>query len=287
MRSFPLPLLILSAAGWGVVLCAQNTSTQSVQEQARKASPFKSTPFQPKCDHPSYPSPAPKASLGIDAQCGLTGSGGDEANQNSAKNNFCASGDPTDMSIDDFANLQQQVNDDTSIPFGNSSEGGRTKGPAVDRAPLQAFGEGKLVRLQGFVIMARQENAESVNCESNVADAPLFHDIHIEIGATPDADKCSGIVVEMVPHHRPDTWTAANVDAISRAKLPVRVTGQLLFDSSHFPCRNGSVAGGNPERVSLWEIHPVYVFEVCPKGDCSGDTGWIPLNQYTSAKHQR
>jgi hypothetical protein len=67
-------------------------------------------------------------------------------------------------------------------------------------------------------------------------------------------------------------------------KLPVRVTGQLYFDSSHFPCSGGQGAGeGNPKRVSLWEIHPIYKFEVCTSG-CDGAGTWLPLDQW--AKQQ-
>ena len=84
----------------------------------------------------------------------------------------------------------------------------------------------------------------------------------------------------MVPHHRPDLWTQENVEKVHNAKLPVRVTGQLYFDSSHFPCANGQGAGeGNPKRVSLWEIHPIYQFEVCT-GDCDGAGKWVALDQW-------
>jgi hypothetical protein len=255
-----------------------------MQETAHRPPAPPTTVFAPRCTTPTYPSPAPQTAPLIDSECGLSGSGGEEAIQNIAKNNFCASGAATDMTIDDFAKLQQKVNDDPSIPFGNSSQGGRPKGPARDRTPLQALGEGNLVRIQAFVSLAKPEGSESVNCEKNVPDQAAFHDIHIELTPAPaSGEDCGGIVVEMTPHHRPDSWTPENVAATKKHKLPVRVTGQLFFDSSHFPCENGS-AGGNPKRVSLWEIHPVYAFEVCPKGNCSSDADWIPLDQYISTE---
>jgi hypothetical protein len=213
----------------------------------------------------------------------LQGSGGEEANQNAAKNNFCAGGTPTDMTLEDFASLQTQVNNDPSIPFGDSSREGRPKGPAVDRAPLQALGEGKLVRMQAFVLLGKQEGAESVNCENVVPNQPAFHDIHMDLVSSSEVtDECGGVVSEMIPHHRPDAWTAANVEKLVKAKLPVRVTGQLFFDSSHVPCQNGIPVGDNPKRVSLWEIHPIYKFEVC-SGDCASDAGWVALDQWVNS----
>jgi hypothetical protein len=38
---------------------------------------------------------------------------------------------------------------------------------------------------------------------------------------------------------------------------------QLFFDASHTPCKGQNDTKTNPKRVSIWEIHPVYHFEVC------------------------
>lgn len=246
--------------------------------------------FTPACRTPSYPSPAPAQPLAIDGACGLSGSGGDEANQNTAKNNFCATDTPEPMTITDFQNLQAQVVKDPTINFGDADSASRQKGPQVDRAPLQALGEGKLVSLTAYILLARQEGAESVNCEKDVPDQPAYHDIHIELAATATtADECSGIVAEMIPHHRPAVWTAANVQklAMGKPKLMVRVTGQLFFDSSHFPCQNGQGVGDNPKRTSLWEIHPIYKFEVCAAGDCTAGGTWMALDQWLQTKRAR
>ncbi|MCA1636157.1 MAG: hypothetical protein LC785_16325 [Acidobacteria bacterium] len=242
--------------------------------------------LKPACRKPSYPAPAPAAALGIDTQCGLAGSGtGAEGVQDSVKNNFCATGTPQTMTIASLTSLQAKVEKNGSINFGNESKGGKPKGPTTNRAPLKKLGEGSLVTLRAFVLVARQEGGESVNCGKNVPDEPLFHDIHISLVSTADAtDECAGVVAEMSPHHRPDSWTHANVEKVARAKLPVRVTGQLYFDSSHFPCSGGQGAGeGNPKRVSLWEVHPIYKFEVCTAG-CDGAGTWLPLDVW--AKQQ-
>lgn len=263
---------------------AQEASAPAAQSAAVTAAKSGKTTFVPVCTTPSYPSPPPSTPPGIDSECGLQGSGGEEANQNIAKNNFCAKGAPTEMTIDDLTKLQTKVDNDPSIPYGDDSQGGRPKGPAVDRSPLQALGEGKLVRMQAYVLFGRQEGDESVNCEKAVPNEAAYHDIHIELVSTAgETDECSGVVAEMIPHHRPDTWTADNVEQVAGAQLPVRVTGQLFFDSSHFPCQDGAGVGENPKRISLWEIHPIYKFEVCSSGDCSSGGGWVPLDQWLNS----
>ncbi len=246
--------------------------------------------FSPACSKPNYPSPPPAKPLGIDAQCGISGAGGEEAAQDAIKNNFCASGEPKVVTIPALQKLQADVESDPSINFGDAETPTRKKGPTTDRAPLKKLGEGELVTLQAYVLFARQEGAESVNCEQQVPDDGVFHDIHIELVDSPgNKDECSGVVAEMIPHHRPDAWTADNVEKVANAKLMVRVTGQLFFDSSHVPCQAGKAAGDNPARSSLWEIHPIYKFEVCSEYCTAAAAAWVPLDQWllTAAKTRR
>ncbi len=272
---------------WAVVVALGPMGCVAQQEAQDNVQPQN---FTPACSTPAYPSPPPAKPPGIDSSCGLTGTGGSEANQNAAKNNFCATGTPQPITLADLQQLQTQAANDPSIDFGDENSGSRQKGPQVDRAPLQAMGEGKLVTMTGYVLLARQEGAESVNCEKNVHDQPAYHDIHIELGDSASAsDECSGIVAEMIPHHRPDSWTAGNVEklAVAKPKLMVRVTGQLFFDSSHFPCENGQGVRNNPKRISLWEIHPIYKLEVCSSGDCTAGGQWMPLDQWSKTKRAR
>lgn len=256
------------------------SATNPVFGQSKpKPPPFKPTKFKPVCANPSYPTPVPAKSPAIDGLCGLAGDGiGPEGQQNMAKNNFCATGKPQAITIADLTNLQAQVVKNPAINFGS-------KGPTTNRAPLKTLGEGKLVTLKAFINIARQEGPESNNCGKNVPDEAPYHDIHINlVASSTDTDQCSGIVAEMSPHHRPDAWTPGNLDKVSSKKLPVRVTGHLYFDSSHVPCANGKPVGDNPQRISLWEIHPIYKFEVCT-ANCDGAGTWIALDQW--AKQQK
>lgn len=285
LRLYVAVCLVLFAGGLIALTSVKATRLQT--SSAKKPAPaFKPTTFKPACANPSYPAPAPKSSPAIDAQCGLAGAGsGPEGQQDMTKNNFCAKGTPQAITIADLTDLQSQVLANTAINFGSANQGTRKKGPTTNRAPLKKLGEGKLVTLKAFVLIARQEGGESVNCGKSVPDGALFHDIHISLVGSPSVvDECSGVVAEMSPHHRPDAWTHGNVEKVSQAKLPVRVTGQLYFDSSHFPCSGGQGAGeGNPKRVSLWEIHPIYKFEVCT-ADCDAAGTWVALDQWAGQK---
>jgi hypothetical protein len=152
----------------------------------------------------------------------------------------------------------------------------------MNRSPLQRIGEGELVVLNAFVLKARQEGAESVNCgkppqTGAVPDEPLYRDIHISlVQVGTESDECNGVVSEMSPHHRPLEWSAENLNKLAGSRTPVRVTGQLFFDSSHNPCENGQASAGNPKRFSLWEIHPIYKFEVCT-GNCGAEGSLVSL----------
>jgi hypothetical protein len=274
-----LPLALGIAANMG------GNATTPGQSVRGGTGPIISSIFKPLCANPDFPSETATAMDG--ESCGLSGSGGAEANQNQAKNNFCATdpagelANPTLTSIPELVALQTKAQQIPDINFGSRFGHPLTSkpGPVVDRGALQALGEGKLVQLIGFVKIARQEGKESVNCGTNVPDDPAYHDIHVSVVLSPADQECSGVVVEMTPHYRPEAWTAALVNEVAAAGLLVRVTGQRMFDSSHTPCQNGAAVKGDPSRISLWEVHPIYKFEVCPQGNCASG-GWVALEAW-------
>jgi hypothetical protein len=121
-----------------------------------------------------------------------------------------------------------------------------------------SVGEGTRVVFVGYVAGSSYAQRESVNCRRKGVQN---YDIHISLVAKKSDVRCKGIVVEMIPHFRPTAWTPG---AIKEIKRPVRVRGHLFFDAPHAPCNpDGTIPGGNSRRVSLWEIHPIYTFEVC------------------------
>jgi hypothetical protein len=84
---------------------------------------------------------------------------------------------------------------------------------------------------------------------------------------------------------RPAFWSNEWLTNVRRLQRPVRVTGQLMFDGSHHPCSGSNpTPGGNPLRVSSWEIHPVYALAVCKHGkidECAptDEANWEKISQ--------
>jgi Bacterial SH3 domain len=282
-------LLVRTSDGKSGWVLARNVSTQTpnLEILAAHSSPLARTNsdlFEPGCDSPAFPS---ADSTPIDSECPVEGTGTkDDEAQNSEKNNFCAAGQPNIITIEQMTALQQKVRDEGTVNFGSSFNAhpySEQPGPATDRSTLTTLGEGSPVTMVGYILDAASEGPETVNCKlgtKSSADAAL-HDIHITIVKSLQVtDKCSGIVAEMIPHHRPDAWTPQLLKQVKAAHKQIRVTGNLLFDSSHTECVNGSALSGDPSRVSLWEIHPIYKFEVCSASNCGSGEGFVDLEQW-------
>ena len=234
----------------------------------------------------------------ISNKCGITGAatGSTGAEQNRMKNNLCATNDPVSLTYSDFRAMQRKA-DQKQAKESDFNFGGHK--PIQNRTKLRDFhktadgtvvGEGMVVRHTGFLAEARDArigtSGESVNCKLK---DKVSNDIHIDIVQSPGNHPCRSVTAEMIPHFRPDSWTPKDLNRIRDLRLPVRVTGHLFFDSSHKVCDGTKSPGaGHPLRVSLWEIHPVYKFEVCrntKKAECpEGDNAvWIDLHEWIAA----
>lgn len=244
-----------------------------------------STAFNPTCELPF--DDIKTEGLAVDSVCSEDGNAGDDEGKRleiNAKNNFCADGDPVPISYDDFKSLQAA----------SDNVGGLKKTLKTTREPLlnilsspgrPAIGEGSVVQFVAFVLDAHHSNVgkgkgELVNCKLPDRED---NDIHIELVIDPsDDDPCNSVTTEMSPHFRPEAWEEL-VDL--KIERPVRITGPLFFDGSHQPCRDGKRP--NPKRISVWEIHPTYQFEVCKNKtlvacDVRNHSQWIPLDQWQS-----
>jgi hypothetical protein len=229
----------------------------------------------------------------IDDTCSIDGNkkGGGKLTEgklaeNHAKNNFCLTGTPVDISYDDLLQLQSARGSihDTDLTSAADRTAKLTKVITVNG---QSIGEGTLVRITLHVMSTEYADTkdkypttygESCNCYRPSNEE---NDIHIALGKQTSGDECVSVTAEMNPHFRPAKWTPDNVKLVGGR--PVRVTGQLFYDSSHVICQPGKPA--KPPRASLWEIHPVYRFEVCTLNDTAScqnapDSAWTPLDQF-------
>jgi hypothetical protein len=140
------------------------------------------------------------------------------------------------------------------------------------------MGEGSAVRFTGYIMDAHYSDVsmgESVNCRVPGIEA---NDIHVKLVSKVDeVDPCQSITAEISPHMRPAKWEVSNLEPLAQQRVLVRIGGQLMYDASHRPCSAGYRAP--PQRLSNWEIHPVYSIEVCrtaQQGVCP-DGRWVAL----------
>jgi len=226
------------------------------------------TVFTPACTLPFKGAAIPA----IDGKCGMQGGSSDPAKQaeSASKNNFCVT-----------TNSPQAVTHQDLVDMQTKSTAANLPKSLPDRKPLTDMGEGKYVSYVAFVKDAHYSDVaagEAVNCNIPGNDT---NDIHIVLMADPtDQDECHSTTAEMSPHFRPASWTPENIMKAS-AGHPIRVMGHLFYDGSHVPCSGTSRP--NPKRISLWEVHPVYSFDVCTQttlAECQSSTAeWTPLSQ--------
>ncbi len=213
-----------------------------------------------------------------------------KAAESNAKNTFCS--DTSVKTSVDFQILRQMQ----AKPVDKNNLGDRHVLHGFFKLPSgKAIGEGSVVRLKAWVLDAHVSDCpsgEDVNCAlAGFAN----NDIHIplldpSVAAGRNQDECTSVTAEMSPHFRPAAWS--QIDLKTPVHNAVRVTGALFFDNSHEPCiapSHTSPANKPPFRSSLWEIHPVYQFEVCANTDpnqCdvnSDNTAvWIPYDKWVT-----
>ncbi len=127
--------------------------------------------------------------------------------------------------------------------------------PGDDRA---RWSQSRAAVIEGYVLEVRKGGIESANCFSVTS-----RDIHIHIGARPDAPPREMVVVEVTPRVR--EWAGRqNLDwseaALARELVGrwCRFEGWLLFDIEHADeSENTRPGGAGNWRATGWEIHPV------------------------------
>ena len=299
-----------------VFVCVAILSYAAPPQPQQENSPTAKTPqktagnnkAQPACTkHGSFtttcnPYGSSSKAHAIDKTCGMTGdatSPGDQA-QDQQKNNLCATGTPHLVTIDDMKNLQQDV-DKSGADYGGTHSTPPHAGPPADRSSLftkvpgGSPKEGDLVSFVGYIVEAKPGSEETVNCHCK---DPLSIDVHMALADHPlnlqkaasnattaekhaitvsnDAALCTNsFVAETIPHLRPASLELTAIEPIVGSKI-VKVTGPLLFDGSHRPCKGSIPGSGDPSRLTVWEIHPVYKIEVCNStklDQCKADSG--------------
>lgn len=181
------------------------------------------------------------------ATCPLQGSGGD-ANLNRLKNRWVA---PSSL---DIAPSITKPSDLTRLPqLGSGYSTLRDEWPNDSFTGKISVLERKAVTVQGYLIRARREGPETVNCESR-----SLHDYHLYVTDRHDASSAESVIAEMTPRWIAlyPSWTGggAGYETASIDRLrgqEVRITGWLLYDQEHWDMVDRG------QRATPWEIHPV------------------------------
>jgi hypothetical protein len=228
--------------------------------------------------------PGSQACVSSLSECTLNGcatdNNPDEELLNHTKRHLPASSTPKVLTLADFTTLQNQA---------DSTVGQKQPLDAAARAQLaniqvssgETVSEGDAVQVDGYLVGKPHPNTgESVNCNLK---GPANNDFHIPFADDPDKTPFEGIVVEMIPQNRPSSWSIKNLSKAENARLKVRIVGQLFYDNMHEvnPDQDESKSG-QPPRFSLWEVHPITAFSVCPKtdGNCTSASDWQSLEAY-------
>jgi len=185
---------------------------------------------------------------------------------------------PRVLTVDDFGTLQEEATKRVGDKKAALSASQRQK---LHGLPMHdgKISEGDLVAVAGFIVGDPHPNTgESVNCNLHGASN---NDIHITIASEAGSDEMDGFVVEMIPENRPDAWTKVALEDVEHSEQQVRVVGQLFYDSKHHVNDDpDNPSGGDPKRMSLFEVHPITKFLVCDRAkkcDPTNEAGWTKL----------
>jgi hypothetical protein len=186
---------------------------------------------------------------------------------------------PKPLTFDDLRSLQNYI-DNT---FADARTTKTTFQPTRSLKNIETFegprSEGDAVQLSAYLVVARDEHSESVNCAGSDGV-----DIHINVGPKSlHPTEFDGVVAEMIPQlPRPAGWNSTTLNRL--AGKQILVVGALTYDNEHFVNDNpAKPKGGQPERFALWEIHPITALYVCPAGDgCdpAQPSQWVSLTDW-------
>ena len=201
------------------------------------------------------PSVTPECPDGIEDidHCPITGCGDlGDAELNTAKNNEAVPTTVTDVTIAGIKAIGQPATFDTGSP----------------RTGIKTLGEGRAVRVMGFLLRVKAEGGESCNCGLT---RRAQTDVHLALVDQSDDSEVESITAEISPRvrqhqgHDPK-WQFRNVNDLESDF--VRVTGWLMLDTKHIPQAHrlpGERGNKGLTRATNWEVHPVTNLEVCVK----------------------
>jgi len=174
------------------------------------------------------------------------------------------------LTFDDLKALQKQADEKVGQGPYDLTPHGYTKLTDL-KVSAGKVSEGDRVRVVAYIPKGQDglhanQAGESVNCNLK---KPYDNDFHIPVAAAPDDSEFKAIVVEMIPQARPGAWTIDALKEIQAKGTQVLVEGGLSYDKVHYVSDDPDHPfKDEPDRMSLWEIHPITDFLVCRRDHC-------------------
>jgi hypothetical protein len=130
---------------------------------------------------------------------------------------------------------------------------------------VSSLGEGRAIRVQGYIIQTKRESSTSANCESR-----HYVDWHVYIGPSSDIIPQEALIAVAGPRVRltHPNWTLERLQKIKESGLLVRVSGWQFLDQLHRPQIGRFIA-------TTWEVRPVLRIEFFR------DQSWLDLDETT------
>jgi hypothetical protein len=182
----------------------------------------------------------------------------------------------------DFAELQQAA--DKQVRQGPGNLNMPQRHLLTDFSLKSAsVSEGDRVRAIGYIAKGGQGlhanlTGESVNC---LLKKPDDNDFHIPLVEHANDTEFQSVVVEMIPQDRAPSWTIDALKEVQTKGVQVWVEGGLSYDNVHYVNADSAhPIRDEPDRTSLWEIHPITKFLVCRKDHCdpNQENDWSALD---------
>jgi hypothetical protein len=234
-----------------LLIVAISSATEAQRRRGGRKKPKPATSSTAGGGKSSVPCPSTLNSI---QDCPDTGCGPSlDPNLNKEKNIRTDNDAATDKDFQDLATLPDPV---PGFAIGNTRE------------KLTALGEGTMIRVVAYALIARKGSKESCNCGLKSAADTDNHIVLVDPTSTNPslADEPDSQTAEFTPRVRLDHPKLAGarlqalVAATPNQALLVRVTGLQMFDSEH------SLGPLHLKRHNNWEIHPVFALEYCPTG---------------------
>ncbi len=186
---------------------------------------------------------------------------------------------PIRLPFDTFEELQRKANAKRWLPGLGAKDRQQYRNFITVKGEM--IGENTLVEVFAYVVgQPHARRGESANCRFVNAS---YSNFLLNLAELPGDSDFDSVIAEIIPQKRNSEWTLLKLRKIAQGRIPIRVQGKLFYDNREVVNNDPErPVAGAPERLTVWEIHPVTQVLVCTWEDpkkCNAltDAGWESL----------